>query len=156
MPEAQVHAWLARQLCPQHFLHHGLWHLLAGLGESIVAVRGQAEGAVEVGDAAAGERLAERDALRPRHRQRGGRAQRLGDAPAAQVLHGAHARRLSPRAPVRDLGPWLKQDAGDPVQAQFGGRGQAGRAATDDDHRADAHDCILSASRRPREGNFID
>ena len=129
VPEAQVDPGLAADVRAQQVLHDGLGDLLAGLGEPLVPLRGQPERAVEVRDAAPGQRFAERDPLRPGDRQRRGRAQRVREAPAAQVLHGPHAGGLGPGPAVRDVDPRFDDHAGHAAAGQFRGGGQPRRAA---------------------------
>ena len=135
MPDAQLGLGAAAEMGAQYLLEHGLWHLLAGLCEAVVALDGETEGTVKVGDAAPGERLAEGNTLRPLHLERCGGAQPLCDSPATQVFHGPDAGGLGPRAAMRHFRPRLDQDAPDPVQGQLRGSSEARRAASGDDHR---------------------
>jgi DNA-binding IclR family transcriptional regulator len=133
----------------QDFLDHGLGYLLAGLGEAVIPARDQAEGAVEVGDAAAGQGRAEGDSLRPGDRQRRGGPEPAGQAPAAQVLHRPDAGGLGPRAAVRHLRPGLDDHAADAVPGELGRGGEAGRAAARD-HHGD-----VRATRPRRRGHAV-
>lgn len=147
----------------QYLLNHGLWHLLAGLSEAVVAFSSETEGTVKVGDAAPGERLAEDNPLRPLHLERRGGPQPLGDSPATEAFHGPDAGGLGPRAAMRHFRPRLDQDAPDPVQGQLRRSCETRRAASGDDHReggaghprAGAHDGIFGARRRLANSSFI-
>src|SRR5579862_9720092 len=63
--KAQVDAGLAAQVATEDLLDDRLRDLLARFGEPVVPGRGQPERAVEVGDPAPVQGLAEGDALRP-------------------------------------------------------------------------------------------
>jgi hypothetical protein len=117
----------------QHLLQHVLRRLLAQLGEP-VAVRDEAEDPGEPRQLAPAQRRAEHGVLGERDGQRGGRAEPVGQAPAAQVLHRADVDRLGPRARPGDLGPRLDEGARDPAQPQFDRGGQAHRARAGDEH----------------------
>jgi hypothetical protein len=118
----------------QHLFHHRLRYLLTCLGEPVIAPGRQPEGALEVSDPPPGQRVAERDTLRPGDRQRRGGPQRVRRTPPAQNLQRPHARGLRPRPAARDHGPRLDHDALDPVQAELRGRGQARWATTCHQH----------------------
>jgi hypothetical protein len=160
VPQPQVDVRRAARVGAQHLFDDRLRHLLAGLGEPVIALGRQPERAVEVGDAPPGQRLAEHHPLRPRHRQRRGRPQLVGQPPPAQVLHRPHTGGLGPRPAVGDLGPRLDHHAIDAPVGEFGGGGETGGPAPGDQYGgpvgarpiASSHGCIVvhRAAKRKR------
>lgn len=129
--------------------------LLARLRPALVASVVQAEHIAEPGQFGAEEAGAEDDVLGPGHRQRGGRAQAVGQAPAAEVLHGADAGGLGPRPVVVDGGARFDEHGPDAAAAEFDRRGETGRpAARDQDprgrprHAPDLADASVTGVRR--------
>ena len=134
LPQPQVHVRGAAGVGAQHLLDDRLRHLLARLGEPVITLGREPERAVEGGDALPGQGLAEHHPLRPRHRQRRGCPQLIGQTPPAQVLHGPHARGLGPRTAVRDLRSGLDHHAVHAPVGELRGGGEPGRPAPGDQY----------------------